>query len=294
VRAAMTETRNAYPDMPPTLDRLGELAAELEAIRAANLDHHAKLTAIAAGAGVQLICFGELFPMPYFALTKDPMWLATAEDAYTGPSVGRFREVAREHRMATVAPIYEIDADSGKRFDTAVVIRADGEIAGRYRKTHIPVGENEQNTFCETFYYGPAEGVDLAELFPVFDMGNYRLGIAICYDRHFTGVMRTLADHGAEIVMSPAVSFGTKSQRMWRHEFPTDACRENLFIGGSNRRGAEPPWNQPYFGDTYFVGPNGYPPGVEVHPELVVADLDLEELRSPDPSGWDLRRDRRF
>jgi N-carbamoylputrescine amidase len=292
IRAALTETRNAYAPMPATVDELDQLAGRLDDVRDANLAHHVELASIAAGAGVQLICFGELFALPYFALSPNPMWIRTAEDAATGPTVSRCRELAREHRIAIVAPIYELD--DGLRFDTAVVIAADGEIAGRYRKTHIPAGANEQNTFCETFYYGRAEGDNLAELFPVFDLGDYKLGVAICYDRHFTGVMRALADHGAEIVVSPAVSFGAKSERMWQHEFETDACRENLFIGGSNRRGAEPPWNQEYFGASHFVGPNGRPPPIDVHPDLVVADLDLSELRAPDPSGWDLKRDRRL
>ena len=70
-----------------------------------------------------------------------------------------------------------------------------------------------------------------------------------------------------------------------------DAARHNLFIGGSNRKGSEPPWGQPYFGESHFAGPNGALRDVSTHANLVIADLDLGELRSTDPSGWNLPRD---
>jgi len=301
LRAALSETRNAYQEMPPTVERLEELAGRLDEVRAANLSHHAELIAAAASAGAGVICLGELFPLPYFALGKDPMWLAAAEDAATGPSVTMCRDAAREHAIAVVAPIYELDSGSGKRFNTAVVIDANGELAGNYRKAHLPEGANEQGAFFETFYYERSDGQrDPAErnvatnpFFPVFDLGVVRLGVAICYDRHFPGVMKALAEGGAELVVSPAVTFGHDSRRMWDLEFPVDAARHKLFIGGSNRRGAEPPWNQPYFGASYFVGPSGRIEPIAVHDNLVVADLDLDVLSSPDPSGWNRARDLR-
>ncbi|HRB11906.1 MAG TPA: nitrilase-related carbon-nitrogen hydrolase, partial [Vicinamibacteria bacterium] len=130
--------------------------------------------------------------------------------------------------------------------------------------------------------------------FPVFETRLVRLGVAICYDRHFEGVMSALAGNGAELVLSPAVTFGEKSRRMWDLEFPVDAARHNLYIGGSNRRGVEPPWTQEYFGASYFAGPGGVLPRIpSPTDELVIADLDLDVLRGPDPSGWNLPRDRR-
>ena len=76
-------------------------------------------------------------------------------------------------------------------------------------------------------------------------------------------------------------------------EFEVDAARHNVILAGSNRRGSEPPWNQPYFGGSHFVGPNGRYPNRSEHSNLVIADLDLGELAAPDPSGWNLRRDAR-
>lgn len=302
LRVAMSETRNAYPGMPATVGELKVLADRLDAIREANVAHHVELARSAAGAGARILGMGELFTGPYFALGRDPMWLGLAEDALTGPTVTTLRAAARETGLILVAPIFEHDPRSGRRFNTAVVIDENGEILGRYRKTHIPVGENEQGAFCETFYYDRSDGelgtwprnISRNRFFPVFETRLVRLGVAICYDRHFEGVMSALAENGAELVLSPAVTFGEKSRRMWDLEFPVDAARHNLYIGGSNRRGVEPPWTQDYFGASYFAGPGGVLPQVaSPTDELVIADLDLDLLRGADPSGWNLPRDRR-
>ena len=130
--------------------------------------------------------------------------------------------------------------------------------------------------------------------FPVFKTSVGKVGVAICYDRHFEGVVGALARAGAEVVFSPAVTFGAKSRRLWELEFLTDACRHRVFIGGSNRLGSEKPWGQRYFGASYFAGPDGAKlPDLSRRPDLVIADLDLGSLSRPDPSGWDLSRDAR-
>jgi N-carbamoylputrescine amidase len=299
VRAAMTQTVNAYRDMPATVADLARLAGRLDDVRRANVDHHLALVEEAARQGARAVGLGELFPAPYFALGRDPMWTALAEDAQEGATMTAVRAAARRLGLVVVAPIYELDGSTGKRFNTAVVVGPDGEVLGTYRKAHIPFGQNEQGSFHEDLYYERSDGknllgpanVSLNPFFPVFATPLGRVGVAICYDRHFEGVMSALARAGAEMVFSPAVTFGQKSRRMWDHEFPVDAARHNLFIGGSNRKGVEPPWNQPYFGASYFVGPNGPVPDLSSHPSLVIGDLDLDELSAGDPSGWNLRRD---
>jgi N-carbamoylputrescine amidase len=302
LRVAVTQTRNAFSSMPEAIEDLPLLEPELDHIRDANLDHHVDLVRIAAEHGAQIIGFGELFTSPYFALTELPMWRGLAEDAITGPSVTRLRETAREHEMIIIAPIYEKDAKTGHLFNTAVVIEEHGEILGTYRKLHIPQGSNDKGTFFERFYYGASDGKMFVEhrancskrrFFPVFQTGFARIGVAICYDRHFEGVMSSLAEGGAQIVFSPAVTFGSKSQRLWRMEFATDAARHNLFIAGSNREGAEKPWNVPFYGDGHVVGPNGALEDVSDHPQLVISDIDLDELEASDPAGWRLQGDRR-
>lgn len=300
VRAAMTQTINQYGPMPQSVDELYKLEGHLEDLRRANVEHHIRLVEEAAGLGVKAICFEELFQAPYFAFTKNELWLALAEPL-DGPTVQELREVARRYEMVIVAPLYELEPSTGKRYNTAAFIDADGELLGHFSKVHIPHGENESNAFLERFYYDGSVGrpnpspknVSTHPFFPVFETAVGRIGCAICYDRHFEGVMSTLADGGAELVFSPAATFGMKSQRLWYMEFAVDAARHNLFIGGSNRFGSEVPWRQPFYGGTHFVGPNGRLTNESNNPELVIVDLPLHELSEPDPAGWKLKAHRR-
>ncbi len=301
LRIALTQTVNAYQGMPTRISELAQLADKLHEIRDANIEHHQSLIAQAKLLDVKALCMGELFAGPYFALGEDPMWRQMAEDATTGPTVTAMQEIAYENSMLLVAPIYEIDTVSGKRFNTAVVIESDGSILGKYRKTHIPAGTNDAGSFHETFYYERSDG-DLGPstqnisdnpYFPVFESSVGNIGIAICYDRHFPGAMKALAEQGAQLIFSPAVTFGQKSRRMWELEFEVDAARHNVFIAGSNRLGSEAPWNQEYFGASYVVGPNGRMPKVAAPEGLVIAEVDLGILAAPDPSGWNLERDLR-
>lgn len=302
LRAAMTQTCNAYTPMPDSVDGLASLGTRLPEIREANLRHHEALITEAAEMGAGVVGLGELFAAPYFALRRDEFWTGLAEDALSGPTSTFMSRVAKEQGVVLVVPLYEASTEDGCRYNTAVVIDSDGSVLGRYRKTHIPVGSNEQGTFDEGFYYGPgstpqnaASSKALGEnpSFPVFETTAGRLGVAICYDRHFEGVVRSLKKAGAQLVFSPAVTFGSKSERMWEIEFEVDAARHGLFIGGSNRLGTEGPWGQPYFGRSHFVGPAGRCENLSSNPLLVVSDLDIDSLERPDIAGWDLPRDTR-
>lgn len=300
IRVALIQTCNAYKAMPAAVAELDALDGQLDALRQANLDHHEDLIRKAHAQGAQVFGLGELFAGPYFALYESPMWRALAEDATTGPSVLAMRSLAAELGVVIIAPIYEVEDGIGHRYNTAVVIDADGQVAGHYRKTHIPNGTNERASFWEAFYYDASRGLPTQcasgkhgdnPYFPVFDTHFGRLGVAICYDRHFDGAMQSLARAGAQLIVCPAVTFGAKSERMWEQEFEVDACRYNVFIAGLNRLGSEPPWNVPYFGRSYVTGPDGRCTNLSTHPNLVIADCALDTLATIDPSGWALQRD---
>ena len=290
VKVALTETSNAYEGMPNTVTELPQLAGSLDAIRDANLLHHETLIRRAAAADCRLVGLGELFSAPYFALTQAPFWLGLAEPA-TGPTYQFLAPLARELSLVIVAPIYELDTGTGRRFNTALIIESDGRLAGTFRKLHIPSGTNERATFREDYYYDASDALPAHSL-PVFETSAGTLGVAICYDRHFEGVVSGLAAAGAKLILVPAVTFGAQSERMWDLEAPVEACRHRVFIGSSNRFGVEKPWGVNYFGKSYFVGPEGRCGEVR-EPGLVMAELDLSQLAQPDSSGWNLARDRR-
>src|SRR6059058_5294569 len=136
---------------------------------------HEELIAEAAAKGAQITCLQEIFFGPYFCAEQDPKWYDTAERD-DGPTVRRMQALAKKHKMALVVPFYE-EAQTGVYYNTAVLIENDGTVLGKYRKTHIPhVGP----CFWEKFYFKPG---NLG--YPVWDTSVGRVGILICYDRHF-------------------------------------------------------------------------------------------------------------
>ena len=247
VRAAMTETKNVA--LPP--DDAGRLTpTDIEIIRQANLTHNLALIREAFGEEVRIICLNELFTAPYFAIGSEAQeaWTGFAESVISGPSVTALRQLTEELAITVLAPIYE-KTDKGDRYNTVVLIE-NGEVLGQYRKAHIPHGHNEQGNFTEGFYYKASddenqnhgrEKVSGHPLFPIFTTQVGQVGIATCFDRHFQYVWQHLENGGAQMVFSPAVTFGDTSATAWEHEFPTEAVRHGFFVGGSNRKGREFP-----------------------------------------------------
>src|SRR4051794_39630054 len=135
---------------------------------------HEQFMRDAAAQGAQVICFQELFYGPYFGITQDKKYYRYAEPA-DGPIVQRFAALAKELNMVAILPIYE-EEQTGVYYNTAVIVDAAGSTRGKSRKPHIPPLES----FYEKFYSRPGT---LGS--PVFDPAVGRIGVHICYDRHF-------------------------------------------------------------------------------------------------------------
>src|SRR5919109_1679863 len=261
-------------------------AESLDTIREANVARHVELIEQAGREGVQILCMQEIFTGPYFCAEQTTRWYEATEKIPDGPTTKLMQELARRHHMVIIVPLYEEDT-TGVYYNTAAVIDADGTYLGKYRKNHIPhCGPG----FWEKFYFKPG---NLG--YPVFDTRYAKVGVYICYDRHFPEGARLLGLHGAEVVFNPSATVKGLSQYLWKLEQPAHAVANGYFMGCINRVGTEPPWNVgQFYGSSYFVDPRGnfLAQGSEDRDELVVAEMNLdmiEEVRRT----WQFFRDRR-
>ena len=150
----------------------------------------------AAKQGAQVMLFQELFYGPYFCQVQDPQYYGYTELIPDGPTTKRMQDLAKQTGMVLVVPMYEEDSQaSGIYYNTAAVIDADGTYLGKYRKTHIP----HVKGFWEKFYFRPG---NLG--YPVFETAVGKVGVYICYDRHFPEGARALGLNGAEMVFIPS------------------------------------------------------------------------------------------
>ncbi|MFB8227724.1 nitrilase-related carbon-nitrogen hydrolase [Cellulosimicrobium sp. NPDC055967] len=248
------------------------------------IDAHEKHLRDAADQGARLVCFQELFYGPYFCQVQDAAYYAYAESV-PGPTVERFSALAAELGTVVVLPVYE-EEQPGVLYNTAAVIDADGRYLGKYRKTHIP----HVRGFWEKFYFRPG---NLG--YPVFDTAVGRVGVYICYDRHFPEGWRALGLNGAEIVLNPSATSRGLSNYLWKLEQPAAAVANEYYVGASNRVGVEDLGDDDFYGTSYFVDPEGAfvgDPADDHEEELVVRDLDLDLLRVV-RDRWQFYRDRR-
>jgi N-carbamoylputrescine amidase len=229
----------------------------------------------AAGNGAKIVCFPELCTTTYFCYERNPAFFALAEPV-PGPAVDRMRAVAKETGTVLVYPLYE--NDGGMLYNTATVIGPDGQIVGKYRKMSIPqilrtVGKGETPA-DERFYFQPG---NLG--FPVFDTPfGIKIGILICYDRHFPEAARTLALKGANLLLVPTATYRDWIRDVWEAELRGHAIANMFYVGGVNKVGTDiggAPDRQ-YFGSAVVFGPKGDLIGRagDKRDEILYADVD--------------------
>jgi beta-ureidopropionase len=255
-------------------------------IKESMIAKHIKLTEEAAAKGVQILCYQELFYGPYFAAEQKAKWYELTEKIPDGPTTKLFCEIAKKHQMVIVLPIYEEDL-TGVYYNTAAVIDADGSYLGKFRKMHIP---HCDPGFWEKFYFRPG---NLG--YPVFDTRVGKVGVYICYDRHFPEGWRELGLGGAEIVFNPSATVAGLSEYLWKLEQPAAAANNMYYVGAINRPGFEDPWRiGEFYGSSYFADPRGQiiAQAPRAGDAMVTADLDLDMIRQV-RNIWQFYRDRR-
>src|SRR5690606_10297977 len=171
---------------------------------------HEKYTRMAAEQGAKVIGFQEVFNAPYFCQVQEPEHYRWAEPVPDGPTTQRMCALARELGIVIVAPIFEIDGP-GFYYNTAAVIDADGTYLGKYRKHHLP----HLPGFWEKYYFRPGNAG-----WPVFDTAAGKIGVYICYDRHFPEGWRALGLAGAQLVYNPSATSRGLSSYLWKLEQP--------------------------------------------------------------------------
>jgi N-carbamoylputrescine amidase len=275
VKCGLIQATNAGPtDLP------------IQEIKRLNIEKHLSLIQQAGEQGVQILCMQEVFTTPYFCAEQQTRWYEAVEKIPDGETTHLMQEVAKEHGMVIIVPIYEEEI-TGIYYNTAAVIDADGKYLGKYRKNHIP---HVNPGFWEKFYFRPG---NLG--YPTFHTAFAQIGVYICYDRHFPEGARALGLNGAEIVFNPSATVAGLSEYLWKLEQPAHAVANGYFVGAINRVGHEQPWDiGEFYGQSYFCDPRGQiiAQAPRDQDALVVAELDLDLIREV-RNTWQFFRDRR-
>lgn len=272
--------------MPDQIVRGALLQTTWTGDKASMIEKHVGYVAQAAKQGAQVMCFQELFYGPYFCQVQDAQYYGLTEKIPEGPTCKLMQELARQHGIVLIVPMYE-EEQTGVYYNTAAVIDADGKYLGKYRKTHIP----QVKGFWEKFYFRPG---NLG--YPVFETAVGKVGVYICYDRHFPEGARMLGLHGAELVFIPSATSRGLSMHLWDIEQRSHAIANGYFVGTINRVGVEQDFGpNDYYGSSYFCDPRGTYVGDKAsdrEEQLIVRDLNMglvKEVRQT----WQFYRDRR-
>jgi N-carbamoylputrescine amidase len=263
---------------------------------AANTAAAAARIAEAAGRGAEVVCLPEMYRTPYFCQSETHAYFDLAEPQ-DGPSVQALAPVARKHGVAVVVPIFERRAP-GLYHNSAVILDADGAVAGVYRKMHIP----DDPAFYEKFYFTPG---DLG--FKATDVRAGRIGTLICWDQWYPEAARLTALAGAAVLFYPTAigwhpaekaQYGAAQRDAWITIQRSHAIANGCYVAAVNRVGHEKERPQDdgleFWGSTFLCDPYGVvvaeaSTGKE---EILVAEVDLgliEEKRR----HWPFLRDRR-
>jgi N-carbamoylputrescine amidase len=244
-----------------------------------NVRKAVRMAELAADKGAQIICLQELFNTHWFPRDiRDDNFLL-AEDLH-GPTVATMKTVAKGKGVALICPFFERAEE--RYFNSAAVIDQQGEIAGTYRKIHVP----QIPLWEERAYFSSGD-----KGFPIFDLGVAKIGVQICWDNFFPEGTRTLALKGAQIVFAPtAAAFA--SQQRWLKVIAANAIVNGLFVMRVNRVGNE--LKQDFYGMSFCISPEGdlvdEPTGLQEG--ILLVEIDLDEI-SRVRKEWPFLKDRR-
>lgn len=245
----------------------------------------------AAAAGAHIVCLSELFHGLYPCQSEDHRQFDEAEPI-PGPTSDALAEAARRCRVVVIGSLFE-RRDAGLYHNTAVVYDADGRIAGRYRKMHIP----DDPLYYEKFYFTPGDTG-----FCSFPTRYGRLGVCVCWDQWFPEAARLTAMTGAQILFYPTAigwlpdekdEYGAAQHSAWETMMRSHAIANGVFVAAANRTGRE--GGLEFWGASFVSDPNGnvLARASHDHEETLLVECDLSRIDVV-RTHWPFLRDRRI
>ncbi|WP_018750181.1 N-carbamoylputrescine amidase [Paenibacillus sanguinis] len=250
-----------------------------------------KLVRQAAQQGAQIILLQELFETPYFCQKEKADYYAYATELEENAAIRHFQQVAKE--LQVVLPISFYEKKNNARYNSLAAIDADGEILGRYRKSHIPDGPGYE----EKFYFNPGDTG-----FKVWNTRYAKIGVGICWDQWYPEAARCMALMGAEILFYPT-AIGSEpqdgsidSKDHWQMCMRGHAASNLVPVIASNRIGEETDEDSAitFYGSSFIAGPQGniIAEAGRAEETVLVAEFNLDQLETQ-RIEWGIFRDRR-
>jgi N-carbamoylputrescine amidase len=250
-----------------------------------------KLVRQAAAQGAQIILLQELFETPYFCQKEKADYYVYATELEENKAVNHFRAVAKE--LGVVLPISFYEKKNYARYNSLAVIDADGEVLGKYRKSHIPDGPGYE----EKFYFNPGDTG-----FKVWKTRYAKIGVGVCWDQWYPEAARSMALMGAELLFYPT-AIGSEpqdgsidSKDHWQMCMRGHAASNLMPVVASNRIGLESDEDSSitFYGSSFIAGPQGnkIAEAGRDSEEILVAEFDLNQLETQ-RLEWGIFRDRR-
>lgn len=235
-----------------------------------NLARGVKATLAAAQQGADVVCFAELAFEPFYPQVPAAAEFERLAEPIPGPVTEQFCQLAQELEIVVIPNLFE--RDKNNTFDSSPVIDADGTLLGTTRMVHI----TDYEYFHEQGYYTPGDhGAQ------VYETRYGKIGVAICYDRHFPEYMRALAVGGADLVVVPqAGSVGEWPDGLYEAEMRVAAFQNGYFTALCNRVGAEEKLT--FAGESFVCDPLGNVIGRagQGTEEVLICDLDLKKTEA--------------
>ncbi|WP_025718236.1 MULTISPECIES: N-carbamoylputrescine amidase [Paenibacillus] len=256
-----------------------------------NISKAEKLVREAAAQGAQIILLQELFETPYFCQKEKSDYYVYATELEHNKAINHFKKIAKE--LQVVLPISFYEKKNYARYNSLAVIDADGEVLGKYRKSHIPDGPGYE----EKFYFNPGDTG-----FKVWNTRYAKIGVGVCWDQWYPEAARCMALMGAEILFYPT-AIGSEPQDSsidskdhWQTCMLGHAASNLIPVIASNRIGTETDEDSSinFYGSSFIAGPQGnkIAEAGRTDEEVLTAEFDLDELEVG-RIEWGIFRDRR-